>query len=120
MCARMNHSPGNGEQERANDAVREHLQNCAGDTQRIRGREAEQDESHVADARVANDKFEIALAKRDRRRVDDPDDRQDNDPIAPRLKPFRENVERNTQRAISASFITMPASNIEPAVGAAT
>ena len=77
---------GKGEEERADDAVREHLQNRARNPEQIAGRQAKQNKTHVADARIADDEFEIVLAERDRCRVNNPDDGEDGDPFAPHLK----------------------------------
>ena len=90
---------------RARDhAVREHLQDRAADAERVRRREPEQDESHVADARIADDEFEVALPQRDGRGIDDPDDAEDRDPFAPQLEAEREEIHRDAQGAISAKF----------------
>ena len=77
---------GEGEEEGADHAVRKHLQNRAGNAEHIAGRQPEQNEAHVADARIADDKLEIVLPQRDRRRVNDPDDGEDRDPFAPDLE----------------------------------
>ena len=72
--AGIDHPPGNGEEERADDAVGKHLQDRAGNPEHVRRGQAEEDETHVADARIADDKFQIALPQRDGGRVNDPDD----------------------------------------------
>ena len=77
---------GKCEEQRADHAVRKHLQDRSGNTEQIGRRQTEQNETHVAHTRIADDEFEIALAQRDRRRVNDPDDREDRDPFAPNLE----------------------------------
>ena len=83
-------------------------------------REAEQDEAHVADARVADHELQVALPQRDRRRIENSDHREDDDPVAPQLEASGSRFIATRSAPYAPSFITIPASSIEPAVGAAT
>ena len=72
----------------ADHAVGKHLQDRAGDAERIGRRQPEQDESHVADARISDDEFQVALTQRHRRGVNDPDHAEHRDPLPPHLETF--------------------------------
>ncbi len=50
---------------------------------RVQRHQPEQHEAHVADARIADDEFEILLHQRHHRAIDDADDRQQRDHVAP-------------------------------------
>ena len=77
---------GKCEEQRTDHAVRKHLQDRSGNTEEVARRQTEENETHVAHTRVTDNELEIALAQRDRGRVDDPDDRENRDPFAPNLK----------------------------------
>ena len=102
--APINHASGNGEEQGADHAVRKHLQHRAGNAEHIGRGQSEQHETHVTDAGIADDEFQIALPQRDRRGVNNSDDRENRDPFAPHLESFREKIHRHAQRAVGAEF----------------
>ena len=87
--AAINDATGDGEEESRNHAVRKHLENRAAYSERVRGREPEEDEAHVADTGITDDELEVALAQSDPGGINDPDDAEDGDPFTPRLKAQR-------------------------------
>ena len=72
-----------GEEQAGDDAVREHLQHRAVEADLVERHEAEQHEAHVADAGVADDEFEVGLRQGDERAVDDADDGEPREDVAP-------------------------------------
>ena len=58
----------------------------------------------MAHARITDDKFQIALAQRHRRRVNDPDYGEDSDPFAPDVETLREKIHGDAQPAVGAKF----------------
>ena len=61
-------------------------------------------ETHVADTRIANDEFQVALPKRDRGGINNADDGENSDPITPHLETLRKKIHRHAQSAVSAEF----------------
>ena len=80
--AAINHAPGHGEEQGGDHAMRKHLQDRAADAEHVGRRQSEQHESHVADARIADDEFQVPLPQRDRRGINDPDHAEHGDPVA--------------------------------------
>ena len=81
--AGVDHAADHSEQQPGENAVGEHLDDRAGEADLIERHQAEQDEAHVADAGVADDEFEVLLHQRDHRAVDDADDGEHGEDIAP-------------------------------------
>ena len=79
----INHAADDGEQQPGDDAVREHLQHRAAQADRVQRHQAQQHKSHVADAGIADDEFEVLLHQRHRRAIHDADDRQQRKHVAP-------------------------------------
>src|SRR4029453_11398577 len=102
--AAIEHAPGHGEEQSRDDAVRKHLQHCTRHTERVSGRQPEQHETHVADTRIANDEFEIALAKCYCRSVKNSDNGENRDPITPRVETLGKKIHRDAQSAVRAEF----------------
>ena len=61
----------------------EHLDDGAGDADLVERHEAEQDEAHVADAGVADDELEVFLDEGDQGAIDDADDGEESEDVAP-------------------------------------
>src|SRR4029453_843969 len=102
--AAIEHAPGHGEKQSRDDAVRKHLQHCTRHTERVSGRQPEQHETHVADTRITNDEFEIALAERHRRSVNNSNNGENSNPMTPRVETLRKKIHRDAQSAVSAEF----------------
>src|SRR6185312_2267689 len=83
MGAFVHHAADDSEQQAGEDAVGEHLDHRARDADLVERHQAEEDEAHVRDARVADDELEIALHQRDHRTVDDADDREQSEDFPP-------------------------------------
>ncbi len=104
MGAPINHSSGNGEEKGADHAVGKHLQDRTGNAEDVGRRKPEQNKTHVADTRVADHKFQVALTQRDGGGVNNSDNRKDCDPGPPHLKALREKIHRYAQSRVSAEF----------------
>src|ERR1041384_1035163 len=104
VCAPINHSSGNGEEKRADHAVRKHLQDRTGNAEDVRGCEPKQNKTHVTHAGVADDKFEIALTQGNGGGVNNSDDGENGDPRSPDLKSDWKKIYRHAQRRVSAEF----------------
>ena len=92
---------GEGEEEGPDHSVREHLQNGTGNSENIANGQSEENKSHVADARVPDDEFQVVLPQSDSRCVNDPDDREDSDPLAPGLIARGKEIQRDAKCAVS-------------------
>ena len=66
-----------GKQQAGDNAVAEHLEAGACQAYLVQGKDAQQHISHVADAAVGNQPFQVGLPQRDRGAVDNADNRQD-------------------------------------------
>ena len=104
MSAPVEHSSGNGEQQRCNDSMGKHLQNCPRNTEHVCRSQTKQYETHVAYARITNDELEVMLAQRHRCRVNNSDHGQDGDPFAPHLESFGKEIHRYAQARVSTKF----------------
>ena len=104
MRASIDHASSHGEEQCANHAVRKHLQHRSRDAERVGRGQAEQHKAHVAHARIADDKFQIALTQRHRCSVNDSDYREDSDPAAPHLEALREKVHCDAEPGVGAQF----------------
>src|SRR6185437_6496341 len=79
----IDHATDYGEHQPGKNPVGEHLDHRAGEADLVQCHEAEQDKAHVADAGVADDELEIFLHQRDHRAVDDADNGEHSEYIAP-------------------------------------
>ena len=100
----INHPAHHAEQQACDDAVRKHLQHRAAQADGVDRHQPQQNEAHVAHARIADDEFEVLLHQRHRRAIDDADDREQRDLVAPRHKAEREEAHRHAQRSVRAQF----------------
>src|SRR5438552_6263466 len=103
MGAAINHAC-NSEQERADYAMRKHLQDGTRNAQRIGRAQSEQNKAHVTHTGVADNEFQIALPQGNSCSVDDADDGESSDPVAPHLESLREKVHRHPQPGVRAEF----------------
>ncbi len=114
MGAVVDDAADDGEEQAGDDAVREHLQDCAGDADLVKRHEAEEHEAHVADAGIADDEFEVGLRESDQCAVDDADDGEDCEDVtpgtdadereSPGVEAVREEPDANAEAAICAEL----------------
>src|SRR6516165_2908891 len=86
VSAVVDNASNDGEEQAGDDAVGEHLQNCAGEADLIERHEAEEHEAHMADRRVADDELEVGLRESDERAVDDSNDCEHGEDFTPGME----------------------------------
>ena len=86
------------------EAVRDHLHQCAGDAEVVEDEEAERDETHVRDARVRDQHLHVLLHNRDVADVDDRDQREGDDQPRPFVRRVGRDRQRKAHEAVGAEL----------------
>ena len=95
----------NEQEESAGDeAVVEHLQDCAVDSLLIEGEDAERHEAHVADGAIRNQFLEVGLHDRHERAVDDGDYGEGDHERRKEVRAIREEWDREANEAVPAEL----------------
>ena len=103
MCALV--ADTNEQEESAGDeAVVEHLQDCAVDPLLIEGEDAERHEAHVADGAIRDEFLEVGLHDRHKCAVDDGDHRENNHERREELRAVWEERDRKANEAVAAEL----------------
>ena len=90
------------EQRGRHDAVRDHLEDAAGDALRGQREDAHGDEAHMRHRRIGDQLLHVLLHQRDQRGVDDRDDREREDQRREIHRGVREHRQREAQEAVAA------------------
>ena len=95
----------NEQEESAGDeAVVEHLQDCAVDSLLVEGEDAERHEAHVADGAIRNQFLEVGLHDRHERAVDDGDYGEGDHERRKEVRAIREEWDREANEAVPAEL----------------
>jgi len=82
----------------------ENICNTAPETLSAVARRGPAKQTHVTHTRITDDKFQITLAERHRRGINNSNDGQKDDPFAPHLEALRKEIDRHAEPCVRAQF----------------